>query len=504
MTKMGFRRNIEPLKVLSDAEVEAIHGGALKVLERTGVAITEERALRLLEANGCLVDRGEGRVRFPPDLVDECIAVCPSSFMYRSRDPEKSLEIGEPNTTYFIPSQGLNTVDLDSWRPRRPTRKEFYDQVKLIDALPTIHGHTCFPWFGFDKVPEAMALLESNAAKIRWSTKVQVEGAVMGNERFHLAMARATDQDVLQLTNPAAPLAITDDTVAKILLFAENDVPFNITPGPVGGATGPATIAGMLISNNAAFLAAMTLAQLHRPGARIVNVNMCLQLDMRSGVPFFAQAGNFLHDTAFHQVSRHLGLPTLTTASGNYTGSKMMDIQAGAETAMGATCSILSGPSMLSLHGGLTQQKVLHPLKLVLDDDIAGMLGRFIEGIEVDDETMALDLIDSVGPLPGTFLTTSHTRKWWRHEQYVPKSTDHLPYEQWVDGGSKGALDHARDRMEEILMTYEPTPLLPAQEEAIEGILQEAREYYRRVGLISDDEWRLYQEDLKSPDYPYA
>ena len=89
----------------------------------------------------------------------------------------------------------------------------------------------------------------------------------------------------------------------------------------------------------------------------------------------------------------------------------------------------------------------------------AGMLGRFIKGFGVDEDTMALDLIDSVGPLPGTFLTTSHTRKWWRHEQYVPKSTHHLPYEQWVDSGSKGALDHARERMEEILATHRPTPL---------------------------------------------
>ena len=117
---------------------------------------------------------------------------------------------------------------------------------------------------------------------------------------------------------------------------------------------------------------------------------------------------------------------------------------------------------------------------------------------------MALDLIDSVGPLPGTFLTTSHTRKWWRHEQYVPKSTDHLPYEQWVDGGSKGALDHARERMEEILATHRPTALPPEQEQAIEDILQEAREDHRRAGMVSDEEWRLYQEDLNSPGYPYA
>ena len=136
-----------------------------------------------------------------------------------------------------------------------------------------------------------MALLESNAAKIRWSTKVQVEGAVMGNERFHLAMAQATEQDVLQLTNPAAPLAITDDTVGKILFFAENDVPFNITPGPVGGATGPATIAGLLISNNAAFLAAMTLAELHRPRGSCRQCQRALQLGP-CGVCLLAKTSN--------------------------------------------------------------------------------------------------------------------------------------------------------------------------------------------------------------------
>jgi trimethylamine--corrinoid protein Co-methyltransferase len=231
---------------------------------------------------------------------------------------------------------------------------------------------------------------------------------------------------------------------------------------------------------------------------------MAMLQDMRTGAPGFAQAGNFLLDTAFHQVWRRFGLPTGSFSAGALAGAKTIDFQAGYETTMGFTLGALAGASMLFFHGGLTQQKALHPVKIILDDDVAGMVGRYLRGIEVTAETLAVDVIDAVGPIPGDFLTTAHTRKWWKSEQYLTKSADHLPYEQWVMSGSKTAIQHGLERMEQILATHKPMPLPPDQEVAIEGILNEARQYYRGKGLISDEEWRLYQEDLNSPDYPFA
>ena len=97
---------------------------------------------------------------------------------------------------------------------------------------------------------------------------------------------------------------------------------------------------------------------------------------------------------------------------------------------------------------------------------------------------MALDLIDEVGPIPGFYLDKEHTRKWWKLEHFIPKVADRLSLPEWMENGKKSALDYAKERMDEILATHKPEPLTPKQEEDVEKILEEARQYYRRKGLM--------------------
>lgn len=147
---------------------------------------------------------------------------------------------------------------------------------------------------------------------------------------------------------------------------------------------------------------------------------------------------------------------------------------------------------------------VATPVLRVLDDDVAGIIGRFIEGAEVSDKTLALDLIEEVGLIPGHYLSKAHTRKWWKKEQFVPKVADRLTYPEWMKTGKKSCLDYAKERVEEILATHKPTPLTDDQEDAIENILKEAKEYYRKKGLIPDEEWAKYKKIIESPEYPFA
>jgi len=126
-----------------------------------------------------------------------------------------------------------------------------------------------------------------------------------------------------------------------------------------------------------------------------------------------------------------------------------------------------------------------------------------MEGIEVNNETLAVDLIEEVGPIPGYFLNKEHTRKWWKLEQFVPKVADSLTYPEWMTTGKKSCLDYARERMKEILATHKPIPLIPSQEEDLERILEEARRYYKERGLILEKEMAAYRASMKSPNYPY-
>ena len=118
-------------------------------------------------------------------------------------------------------------------------------------------------------------------------------------------------------------------------------------------------------------------------------------------------------------------------------------------------------------------------MQAILDDDIAGMVGRFISGEPVDEETMAVALIGEVGPIPGHYLSRPHTRRWWRQGQHISRSADTLSYPEWMAGGKRSVLDRARDRMAEILRSPEARFLTPGQEADLEKIMREAQTYYR-------------------------
>ena len=139
MALKAFPRNFKPLEILTQEQLDAIHRGTLEVLWVTGVRMEHKRALQLLEKNGCRVDYHNSRVHFPPGLVEESLRKCPSTLHIKSRDPNSSLSMGG-NTVYFLPFPGQRTIDLDTWEPRTATRKEFYEGVTVLDALPHVHG----------------------------------------------------------------------------------------------------------------------------------------------------------------------------------------------------------------------------------------------------------------------------------------------------------------------------------------------------------------------------
>jgi trimethylamine--corrinoid protein Co-methyltransferase len=503
MSVDGFKRFFEPLKILTESQVQEIHSGTLRVLERTGLAFHDERALNLFADHGCKVDFRTKRVRFPKFMVEDCLTKCPHKFRIKARAQENDLELtGRGNTVYFAPSPAMKTVNLNDFSPREPTRKDFYDYIRVLDYLPHVHMQNSFPYFGFAKVPQCMRLLESNAAKLRISTKVQKEGSILGNDLWNIEMAKATKQDLLNTVNPASPLTFYEDTVSAIFRYSEQEIPFHIASGVLAGSTAPATVAGLVLLNNAEILAGMMLAQLIRSGTRVWVGNFVNMQNMSTGTPAFGDIGNSLSEVVLNQVWREYGIPTFSTAPA-WTSSKAIDFQAGYEMSLAALSSALSGACTIFFQGGLTGEFTAHPVKAILDDDVAGMIGRFLQGIETSEENMAIESINDVGPIPGHFLDTEHTFKWWRKDQFMPKVADRLPYSEWSDSGKKDALSHAKEKLEHILSTYKPTLLPPEQEQAIEDILKDAREFYRKKGEISEDEWKLYQEDLGSTNYPY-
>jgi trimethylamine--corrinoid protein Co-methyltransferase len=267
------------------------------------------------------------------------------------------------------------------------------------------------------------------------------------------------------------------------------------------GATSPATIAGSIVTACAELLAVIVLTQLIKPHTRVLVKDMTFPQNMRSGTPVFGAIETDLHSVIFNQIFRRYDIPRASTF---FPNSKLPDYQCGYEKASFTLTATLSGANYIDIHGSVYGELSHHPVLAILDNDLAGMVGRFIEGVTVNDETLAVDLIDEVGPIPGHFLNKEHTRKWWQSEQFLPKTADRLTYPEWIQSGKRSCLDYAKKKMEEILITHKPTPLTPNQEHNIERILEEARQYYKKKGLISAEEMTVYRKSMISPNYPYA
>ncbi len=497
----GFMRRFPALKVLTDEEVEEIHRGTLQVLWTTGVHIEHERALKLFEQHGCRVDHDAMRVRIPPGLVEECLRKAPSSFPAPARDPSRTLVIGGNNLCLAV-APGHKTVDSTTWEPREATRKENYDAVRVLDALPTVHFFSPYtPYFGFEGVPSCMAMPESLAARIRNSTKFQCVGFSNDSEMFAIEMAEAVGIEILGTCAWAPPLALYRDAVESTFRIVEAGFCLRVVGGQVMGGTAPASIAGALITNNAEVIAGLVLAQLIRPGTRVLVKDFTAPMNMNSGAPAFGGIEITLHNAACNQMFQWYGVPLDNTTA--YPNAKIPDFQSACEKALRVMNAGISGGNTLLFHGSVHGELTHHPLQAILDDDLAGMVGRFMEGVTVSTESLAVDVIEKVGPVPGHFMSAPHTRKWWKLEQYIPQTADRLTYPEWMTSGKRTCIDYARARMEDTLSSHKPTPLTSSQEDAIERVLEEARTHYHKIGLITDDEMRYYRETMKSPNYPF-
>ena len=499
--KRGFTRRFPPLKVLTDEQVEAIHRGTLQVLWTTGVLIEHERALKLFEQNGCKVDYDNWRVRIPPDLVEECLRRAPSSFPAPGRDPSRTLMLGG-NTLCLAVAPGHKTVEDRTWEPREATRKENYDAVRILDALPTVHFFSPYtPYFGFQGVPSCMAMLESLAARIRNSGKFQCVGFSNDSEMFAIEMAKSVGIEILGTCAWAPPLALYRDAVESTFRLVEAGFCLRVVGGQLMGGTAPASIAGAIVTGNAEVIAGLCLAQLIRPGTRVLVKDFTAGMNMNTGAPAFGGIEIAVHNTACSQMFQHYGVPIDQTTA--YPNSKSPDYQSAMEKTFRVMSAGLSGGNTMLFHGSVHGELTHHPLQAILDDDMAGMMGRYMEGVEVTTDSLAPDLIEKVGPVPGHFMSAKHTREWWKKEQYVPNTSDRTTYPEWMTSGKKTCIDYARERMDEILSTHKPIPITDGQEAEIERVLEKARDHYLKNGLITEDEMREYRASMQSSNYPY-
>ncbi len=479
----GFKRNFEPIKILTDSQVEQIHTATLNVLEDVGFKYESIKALNILEKHGCEIDYETMIAKIPPSLVEWAIDKTPTSFFLKARDERKSLRIGG-NTLYFMNSAGARYVDIDTGIVKMPTLEQNNKAVLVSDALESVH---CFPsytpYFEIEGVPPVMSCPVSCAQRHRFSTKPNRGAQPTDSFIWETQIALACGAQLMGCVEGAAPLSLAEDPCNAAFYYLEAGFPIYIASGSIMGGSHPITIAGASVSHNAELLAIIVLLQCIKPGCGIIANNFVSAMNMSTGDLNFGTAAVALHQMAFNQIWHfYYKIPINNTGSA-FSNAKIIDYQLGAEKLPLATASALSGANMIVLHGGVTAELAYNPILAIIDDDVANTIGRIVEGFKISDDTIDLELIKTVGS-NGTFLSTKQTRTMWKTEDYMPKIFDKTSYQEWINTGKKTVVDKAKERYEEIISTYKPVTLTPEQDKEIDKILKEATKYYKKKGLI--------------------
>jgi trimethylamine--corrinoid protein Co-methyltransferase len=248
----------------------------------------------------------------------------------------------------------------------------------------------------------------------------------------------------------------------------EWDVPVTICLGPMMGATSPATLAGTLAQINAEALFGIVFAQVIKPGAKVVYGPHVAVMDMSTAQCTYGSAEQTLGRAAVAQMGRYYNLPTFGLGGG--VEAKLPDAEASAQAMMGMFANAQSGLTLTQCLGTLASGLYGSPEMLLICDEMVHMIKRFLAGIQVSDETLALDVIQELGP-SGNYLTHDHTAQWFRKELFFPVLFRRQSIDTWVESGARPVVDLAHERVEALLAKGAPTLLPAGADQELERIL---------------------------------
>jgi len=256
-----------------------------------------------------------------------------------------------------------------------------------------------------------------------------------------------------------SPLVMDGEYTDYLIEIARKGLPVAVSSEPLAGATAPVTIAGTIALNNAETLAGITLTQLINPGTPVLYGSTSSIMDMKEGTYMAGPIESAMVNAGIAQLTQYYQLPMYGTAG--MSDSKIIDAQAGYESALTAMTVSLSGSNYIHDAVGILEMcQVFSYDKMIIDNEILGNILRVMRGIEVNEATLAYDVIKSVGP-GGHFLSEDHTVEYVRKEFFIPKISDRQTRIKWQDEGLLTAEDRARKIVNKVLTKHIPMPVDP-------------------------------------------
>ncbi|MDL2226048.1 trimethylamine methyltransferase family protein [Deltaproteobacteria bacterium OttesenSCG-928-M10] len=467
------------MSILSREEQETIHFAACRLLRTTGMTVEHEGAAeRLSSAGARVVKAGEAwRAYIPEWLISDALASAPKSIILGARNPENNFYLERGRVGFSTFGEQVKIIDPKTREYRSSVRADARQVYKVVDSLPgmVVGSRTLCPNDLIMPLQQAHNFYDALTctSKHIWMGLTnqdtidlarQMIVAVVGEDK-----ARQTPINTVTCC-PTSPLTLVDMCCLNIIGAAESEImAVEIMEMCLAGGTSPVTLASAVILTIAEHLSGVVLAQVARKGVQTILGTCSTNLDLKIGLSPMASPENALIASAVTQMAGYYQLPI--RAGAGVSESKIPDAQAGYEYAGNALPLALMGANVIWGAGGIDSGLGFDYAKLLMDHEFGNNVRFMLRGIQVDNEQMALELMEEVGP-GGSYLTHKHTFKRARTQAQTDLFDRH-PFASWEKAGAMTMTERAYAKAEKIIAEYEPKPIEPSAQAEIDGLLAE-------------------------------
>jgi len=481
------------IKFLADELIQKIVCEATHILCTLGVEVHNKAILAMLSDDGCRIDMERYHAVLTREIIEKALKAVPESFKLYDIAGKQTHDFSGRNV-YFTPgSTALHILDLQATTMRTPVTADYVDFVKVAEQLEHI-ASTSTALIPAD-VPERISDSYRLFLSLLYGKKPVVTGAftiesfsVMKD--FQLAIRQSSEalkEKPLTIFSccPTSPLKWSDVTSQNLLDCASYSIPVEFVAMPLAGFMAPVTLTGTLVQHTAETLSGVVISQIANPGTPILYGGSPAIFDVRYETTPMGAIETMMIDCAYNEIGKHLNLPTQAYIS--LSDSKQLDAQAGLESGIGAVLAALSGINNISGPGMLDFESCLSLEKLIVDNEICGMVYRLTDGIEPTEGFATMGVFQELLK-EGHLLISDHTRRYLAKEHFFPgPAIDRANRARWEREGALTLGQRAHREVERLLEDYEP-PNLP--------------EYTKRelVNLMTEEARRHGQDSL--PDRP--
>ena len=476
------------LRLLEDELIDRIVDEAREILAEMGVEIHNPEVLAMLGDHGARVDAEASHAWIGGDLVDQALRTVPSSFSLFDVGGERTHDLGG-DAVYFTPgSAAINILDPDLGKMRKPVTADYIRYARLMTGLDNIESQSTA--FIPSDVPEGISDSYRLFLSLLFCSKPVVTGAftIEGFKVMHdLQLAVRGSSEALAekpLTVfsccPTSPVKWSDVTSQNTVDCARAMIPVEFVSMPLSGFMAPVTLVGSLVQHTAETLSGVVISQLARAGAPILYGGSPAVFDIRYETTPMGAVETMMIDCAYSEIGHHLCMPTQAYIS--LSDAKQLDAQAGFETSMGATLAALSGINSVSGPGMLDFESCQSLEKLVLDNEICGMTGRLLRGIEPREDFPTIPLLQEL-LRDKHLLIADHTRRHLRSEITFPGPVvDRANRARWLEEGGLTLGERARAEVERLVASAPASEIGEDQRDELVGVMAAAA---RTAGMDS-------------------